>query len=109
MPSIRSAAGLLYPDVDMLRKQVAAVTNRESKAFFYGINPSEDELKSWNLNTEAEHWRAALMGINPDETDWPTDHAQVAADLDRLADEWNAVMDNKLYHSIGVVPPAYKP
>ncbi len=84
---------MAFPDVDLYRKQVQAITDRETKALVRwadaaGLTTGYDPLavKRWALHTLAEHYRAGLVGIDPNEATWPADHRQVLADLEAIAD-----------------------
>lgn len=80
-----------FPNVDDARKAAVAITDRETKAFFWGFYPSfpsENGLKAWALNTLAEHFRAFAAGLDPVEANWPIDYQEVLADLEKEADDF---------------------
>lgn len=82
---------LAFPDVDKLREQAVKITDRETRALnrwamdnipgYQGAG-----LNKWALHTLAEHFRALLVGVDPDESTWPDEHKQVLAELERIAD-----------------------
>ncbi len=80
-----------FPDVDAFRKQVTKINDEEIRAAFWlattGVSV-ENGLKAWGFFTEAEHFRAGLAAVTVDEAQWPEDHKQVLAALERIADEF---------------------
>lgn len=84
---------MAFPDVDKLREQAVKITDRETRALtrwavLAGITSGYDSapLRAWALHTLAEHFRAGLAGVDPDESTWPDEHKQTLAELERIAD-----------------------
>lgn len=89
---------MAFPNIDMARKQVVAITDRETKAFVIGV-PGGDAT-GWALHTLAEHMRAFTAGFDPDESQWPEDYKQVIADMEKIADAY----DQKHYGGASPAP-----
>lgn len=92
-----------FPDIDAFRKQQVKITDEETRAAFWltadGFS-QPDRLKAWALFTLAEHFRAGLATVTPDESQWPTDHSMVLADLEQIADAFAEV----LFKQMGAAP-----
>ncbi len=90
----------MYPNVDAMLNAVGRVTDEETRAFIWGNYPTFPEVagvKAWALFTLSEHFRAGLAQINPDESDWPQDHREVLARLEKEAWDFVATLAQPPY------------
>ncbi len=90
----------MYPDVDLMLAAVRKVTDEETRAFIWGSYPTFPDpngVRAWALFTLSEHLRAGLAQINPDEADWPADHRDVLAQLEKDAREFVGTLQQPHY------------
>lgn len=85
----------VFPDEELLFQQAVKITDDELPAVIYGnlaagLPYTGTTIAAWAVNFLAEHYRALVAGVTPDESLWPDVFKNRRAGLKKAAEDFNA-------------------